>query len=1493
MLSVPEHLRSDGEASSAIIFSALCQLLLQQVARKGFSPSYLSFYSRLQEELFLTKTVLRGLLSSLLSSQDSGSPVFCVIHGIHLLLEDDQKQLFRDLDMTMASSQPPFKLLITTDGQPPWQTIPELQHGISIQLQEAQDKHDVRKRYSAARIERLALSRPVWRLPEPSLKDMLITKLCAESATMLELSLKLDLIELTETPETTSDVESMISGVPLSLTGVIDAIFQRRAHLHSVASAALKWILSSSRPLSPLELSVCVGLGIGSTQTTECGSLSGRMSWNPSKDLQLALGPVIDVSDETVRLRHHSLANILRGRGYLKIAADSHFLLLSECLSYLKLVANAWRASIPGPEDLEDGRELLLVEYAAVHWPDHGFLSNDKEGATSLIFDFLQSAFFDTWVTMLRYYSPSVALQSGATVGRLPRSAVEAACYFGFLGVVEKFIEQTPLSEPLRKELSTGLEFAAERGHVSIVQRILGEQIRSNDASRITARFGQLRVLEVLVHSSTLDIENKDEAGFNPLLEACRGGHLGVVKILMQQGANVKTTSITGLTPLHVACRTGQAEIVGELTTSGDALLNPKDQSGYTPLMYAAEGGFQHIVQNLISRLAGMKSDPEEEWSLEVELDRSTSEGNTALHLATSNGHLKTVDLLLRRGASPAKENGIGYTPLHLAAKLGLLEVTKLLIKASQKATSQEDDMTTMSHSSLVAVDSPLKLAVANRHIGVVRELLRSQQHRSPESAFRAVLHACKAGYLDTVIDILEWYREAEQLDHSSPVLRDEHATTALHLGAQFKNLRLVEDILVRSLVPVNSPDKQGWTPLHTAARHGDDQIIKTLLAWEASVLSETTDGMTALHLAARHGHAGACIVLGGECEDLLRTKSKDGALPVFLAAKEGHIDAVHALLCLAPETGREGLLHLAVESGSQALLETVLGTKPNLDWVASDGDTAAHLAVSGGHISMIQSLHKEGADMTMKDGKGRTLLFRAVEEENVDMVKALTTLDTNLDPDETDEGGLTPLLTICASDTFFDDPDVVIEIARVLLTKYGTTVNINATHPASGKTPLHFSTDSDSEDLTMLLLENNADPNIRNKKGSTPIFLAAELGKLKSVEALIQRKAEASIKNGSNTTPLHRAAGNDHAECVKLLLKHGAGADLDHKSDFGYTPLALAAVNGYAETVKTLLENHADWSIENHDGLSPLAIAAEADQEETVDELLKAMASKPSDIHQTIRRAAINGHADIVDMLVRKVGDPNIDDETHGSILGLAIAREQYDIAKILLDIPGVNVDVRDAAWRTPLFMAIEKESVELVEALTDAGADPNAKDKEDHYQLTHAITKRNTEMVNHLLGLKGIDLTQVDGRGHGALYWACRRGTDEIFTLIHEAAKKHPDYGSMRQSAIYGAVASDNHFAFDALAESGLDYDAPDADGWTLLYTARCYELPSMEKKVIEKGVETEARPTNIKTPTAWHSTDKGVGLSTDQAFPNTIVVQGEPQTSPFRQLLTKLGV
>lgn len=56
--------------------------------------------------------------------------------------------------------------------------------------------------------------------------------------------------------------------------------------------------------------------------------------------------------------------------------------------------------------------------------------------------------------------------------------------------------------------------------------------------------------------------------------------------------------------------------------------------------------------------------------------------GDTALHLAASNGHLPVVDVLLAHGADPSKQNDLGQTPLFCASSEGEAEVVSRLIAA-------------------------------------------------------------------------------------------------------------------------------------------------------------------------------------------------------------------------------------------------------------------------------------------------------------------------------------------------------------------------------------------------------------------------------------------------------------------------------------------------------------------------------------------------------------------------------------------------------------------------------------------------------------------------------------------------------------------------------------------------------------------------------------------------------------------------------------------
>ncbi|XP_008782015.2 ankyrin repeat domain-containing protein 2A [Phoenix dactylifera] len=68
-------------------------------------------------------------------------------------------------------------------------------------------------------------------------------------------------------------------------------------------------------------------------------------------------------------------------------------------------------------------------------------------------------------------------------------------------------------------------------------------------------------------------------------------------------------------------------------------------------------------------------------YSMGVSLNSKDSQGRTALHMASANGHLDIVEYLISNGADVNAANSEKNTPLHWACLNGHIEVVKTLIQ--------------------------------------------------------------------------------------------------------------------------------------------------------------------------------------------------------------------------------------------------------------------------------------------------------------------------------------------------------------------------------------------------------------------------------------------------------------------------------------------------------------------------------------------------------------------------------------------------------------------------------------------------------------------------------------------------------------------------------------------------------------------------------------------------------------------------------------------
>ncbi|XP_056209212.1 palmitoyltransferase ZDHHC13 [Falco biarmicus] len=139
-----------------------------------------------------------------------------------------------------------------------------------------------------------------------------------------------------------------------------------------------------------------------------------------------------------------------------------------------------------------------------------------------------------------------------------------------------------------------------------------------------------------------------------PLHWAIRQGHLPMVILLMEYGADPSLIDGEGFSSIHLAVLFQHMPIVAYLLSKGQN-IDTTDLNGQTPLMLAA----QKVLGPEPTRFL-LKFNPSFNAVDNVQK-------NTALHWAITAGNAGAVDLLLEAGASLDIKNVKGETPLDLA----------------------------------------------------------------------------------------------------------------------------------------------------------------------------------------------------------------------------------------------------------------------------------------------------------------------------------------------------------------------------------------------------------------------------------------------------------------------------------------------------------------------------------------------------------------------------------------------------------------------------------------------------------------------------------------------------------------------------------------------------------------------------------------------------------------------------------------------------------
>ena len=311
-----------------------------------------------------------------------------------------------------------------------------------------------------------------------------------------------------------------------------------------------------------------------------------------------------------------------------------------------------------------------------------------------------------------------------------------------------------------------------------------------------------------------------------------------------------------------------------------------------------------------------------------------------------------------------------------------------------------------------------------------------------------------------------------------------------------------------------------------------------------------------------------------------------------------------------------------------------------------------------------------------------------------------------------------------------------------------------------------------------------------------TPVLVtAAGLGHVEIVRALIT--AGANVNNGYDRLPLHIAAENGHLSVVQLLLQ--SGAYIHGTEENGRTALMAAASGGYLPVVQYLVEQGANLQATSK-GETALTVAAKKEQPQIYRYLHSLMHSQHlgtdsfavptktfetvSSSPQAVTPSAATMGTEQESRFIHSMSDriqpssmvhPLIEDLLTAAADG-QLTRLQAAIAE--LSNPRRDINRLGITGRSALSTAIQAEHIAIVEALLDAGADPNQPDtltrslKIANYPLMVAAQVQSSIHRCDFLKLlirQGARINQVDRDGRTALMHAidCNH-LDAIKTLI-----------------------------------------------------------------------------------------------------------------------------
>lgn len=697
--------------------------------------------------------------------------------------------------------------------------------------------------------------------------------------------------------------------------------------------------------------------------------------------------------------------------------------------------------------DLVKVTSLLKDNPAAVNTPDDDYFA-------SLPID-IAAGCGDTNILAL-------LLERGAFINstnRFGMTPLHVAAARKQLGAAEFLVSKgANVNAPYGIDKDTPLHFAADAGHEAIVQLLLTngailDQPFDGPLFRAIPEGHESIVRLLLAHGA--DVNNRDSLfGATPLISACAFGRTNVVKVLLDNKADINAQTKGGLSPLMQASRNGHFSIV-QLLLERKANVNLETKKGETALDWALNndaGEAYPEIADLLRQHGATKGTPKQisiheavksgdlakvgallsEHPEQVNATLADGSASLPIHIAAENDDTKMLALLLQYGAKLEATNKSGFTalhsaafvyphlnaarflvlngadvnanhayktmtPLHFAAESGNVELVQLLLDHGAITTQTNE--------------SPLNRAAKEGHEAVVRILIaRKADVNAKDSIAQAtpLIMAASRGWTNVIRTLLT--------NNADINAQTKNGYTALMQAARYARKDVVKQLL-EFKPDLNLEDDRGRTALGWATQNNsgvvDTNIVELLKQYGAM---QTGSGVrrTSIHEAAGTGDLSRVKTLLSQKPGLVSERSSlFGDTPLHDAAGAGNLEICKFLLeakadVNAPDNTKATPLHAAAKGGHWQIVKLLLENKADPSVVDAGGRTVLHMSAWGGNTNVIQALLKHGVDFNAKEKNGSTALDIANFLGRRDAAALLRTQSVQVKPGSSNTNGVT-----------------------------------------------------------------------------------------------------------------------------------------------------------------------------------------------------------------------------------------------------------------------------------------------------------------------------------------------------------------------------------------------------------------------------------------------------------------------------------------------------